>query len=125
MKSSASEARNGGGDLKTVWKVKVARLGYCSITWGIHDATPRKKKKKKITLASYPVSILFYFFPVSDVVLHTLALSIELYNHVTPNPSSHSPHYRILRGRIEKLQVTDLNCMWRASPKYIWIALCL
>lgn len=45
MKNSASETGwGGGGGLKTVWKVEVARLGCRSLTGGKRDAALRKKK---------------------------------------------------------------------------------
>lgn len=61
-----------GSGLKTVRKVKVARLGCCSLTGGKHDAALRGKE---ITLAFHPVSILFYFSSASDMVLCALNLS--------------------------------------------------
>lgn len=59
-------------DLKNVYKIKMARFGYCLLTG--RDTMPLLNER--ITLASDPVSILFDFPPVSDVVLHTLNLPV-------------------------------------------------
>lgn len=49
-----------GSGLKTVWKVKVARLGCCSLTGGKHDAALRGKKKNHSCFPSCKYSVLFF-----------------------------------------------------------------
>lgn len=109
-----------GGQLKTVWKVEVARLGCCSLTGGKHDAALRGKKNHSGFL-SCKYSVLFcpcfwYGVVCSKLVrVSSIIASPQIHHLITLTAGP-------WRG---ELQVTGLNYVWMASSEHVWIALWL